>query len=118
MSQWSSAWKTYILFNVYAVFSRVSSGALVFEKMDETSIIEFIMGVIGRFEKMQAAFTSVSREQRDLTIKPRLATLADDDVPPVGTYQPKHEIIDKEQSHAKIISPEGASRGKLFENDG
>ena len=109
--------------NIYLIhnlcgFYRVSSGALVFEKMDETSIIEFTMGVIGRFEKMQSAFTSISREQRNLTIKPRLTTLADDDVPPVGTYQPKHEIIDKEQSHAMIISPKGASRGKLFENDG
>ena len=63
--------------------------------MDEASTIEFIMGIIGRFEKMQSAFTSISREQRDMTIKPRQTTLSTDDVPPVGTYQPKHDIIDK-----------------------
>ena len=99
------------------LFYRIINGAISFEKMDEAMITEFVMNIIGRFETMQAAFTSITRDLRNQTIKPRGSTFSTEDVPPVGTYRPKHEIVEKRASNAFIISPTGASKGKLFEVD-
>lgn len=83
--------------------------------MDEASTVEFVMSVVNKFETMQPAFTSISREQRDQTMKPRVfcPLSMDAEVPPVGTYRPRHDVVDKEQSSAMIMLPNGASKGKM-----
>ena len=62
--------------------------------MDEIAVVEFVIGVISRFEKQQSAFKSISREQRDETFK-ILGNQGDGKIPPVGAYRPKHELIEK-----------------------
>ena len=54
-------WLTIVL----SVAIRLANGALSFEKMDEVAIVEFVLKIVNKFETMQHAFKSVTRDHRN-----------------------------------------------------
>ena len=70
-------------------------------------IQQFLMKTLNRFDCNQSAFASVSRRQRDQAVKlPHTLFVDDNTIPPVGSYNPRHEAIQKSKNNTVISTNE------------